>query len=56
LGGGDARPAAKSGATWTRYDNTWNNSLPLFPPGCLGATDPLGRAPVLASPGATARA
>jgi hypothetical protein len=35
-------PAAKSGTTWARYDNTWNNSQPAFPPGCPQATDPLG--------------
>jgi serine/threonine protein kinase len=34
--------AANSGETWARYDNAWNNSLPLFPPGCPQATDPLG--------------
>ncbi len=35
-------PAAKSGTTWARYDNTWNGSQPVFPPGCPQATDPLG--------------
>jgi serine/threonine protein kinase len=34
--------AANSGTTWARYDNTWNSSLPAFPPGCPQATDPLG--------------
>jgi hypothetical protein len=35
-------PAAKSGTAWARYDNTWNGSQPVFPPGCPEATDPLG--------------
>jgi serine/threonine-protein kinase len=35
-------PAANRGATWMRYDNEWDDSLPLFPPGCPEATEPLG--------------
>jgi hypothetical protein len=35
-------PAANSGTTWTRYDNAWDATKPLFPPGCPEATEPLG--------------
>ncbi|UCC89399.1 MAG: protein kinase [Anaerolineales bacterium] len=35
-------PAASSGVTWARYDNAWDSSKPLFPPGCPEATEPLG--------------
>jgi len=35
-------PAANNGTTWMRFDNTWDNSRPLFPPNCPEATDPLG--------------
>ena len=34
--------AANSGTTWTRYDNAWDSSKPLFPPNCPEATEPLG--------------
>lgn len=35
-------PAANSGTTWTRYDNAWDSSKPVFPPNCPQATEPLG--------------
>jgi serine/threonine protein kinase len=35
-------PAVNSGMTWTRYDNAWDSTKPLFPSGCPEATEPLG--------------
>jgi serine/threonine protein kinase len=35
-------PAADKGTTWMRYDNAWDSDIPLFPPDCPQAKEPLG--------------